>query len=223
MKKKKGKVTLSDKAYEYIRGKIVSGEYKEGDLLTEVMIGEELNMSRTPVKKAFTKLELQNYVQSIDGIGTMVKGLSIKDLSDIYEARILIEVSALKTSIKRINPSEAENMMERLKEVLHDAKQGKIPTTDDNTELDTEFHALITNNTTNAYFIILMDQIKAQIERYQYEAYALTDTTIPTTEAHIEILTKIMEDDYEGAKEALTNHIKWSFRELSKALFNFEI
>lgn len=180
-------------------------------------------MSRTPVKKAFTKLEVQNYVQSIDGIGTMVKGLSIKDLSDIYEARILIEVSALKTAIKRIDPDEAEKMMLKLKKFLDEIESGKKYSPDYTTEVDTEFHALITNNTTNDYFKILMDQIKHQIERYQYEAYTLTDTTIPTTKHHIEILSNIMADNYEGAKEALTNHIKWSFKELSSALFNFDI
>lgn len=223
MREKKKKVTLSEKAYEYVRGKIVSGEFKEGEVITEASIGEELNMSRTPVKKAFTKLEVQNYVKSIDGIGTIVKGLSIKDLSDIYEARILIEVSSLKTAIKRINPTEAEKMMEKLQTFLKDVESGKEFSPDYTAQLDGEFHGLIINNTTNDYYKILMDQIKHQIERYQYEAYALTDTTIPTTKHHIEILSKIMEDDYNGAKDAITNHIKWSFRELSSALFNFEI
>ena len=45
------RVTLSEKAYEYIKSKIVSGEFKEGELLTEKSIGEILEMSRTPVKK----------------------------------------------------------------------------------------------------------------------------------------------------------------------------
>ena len=50
------RVTLSEKAYEYIKSKIVSGEFKEGELLTEKSIGEILEMSRTPVKKSIYKV-----------------------------------------------------------------------------------------------------------------------------------------------------------------------
>lgn len=220
--KTNNKVTLSEKAYEFIRSKIVSGEFKEGEIITEASIGEMLNMSRTPVKKAFTKLEVQNYVRSIDGIGTIVKGLSIKDLSDIYEARILIEVNALKTAINRISQADKENMMEKLIYVKNEVEKGNSFTPEFTAQIDSEFHSLIIDNTTNDYFKILIGEIKHQIERYQYEAYALTETTLTTTQHHIDILNKIILNDYDAAAKAITEHIQYSFKELSRALFNFE-
>ena len=67
----KSKQTLSDKAYIYIRDLIISGEVKGGELLTEKSIGEELKMSRTPVKRALTRLEQEGYLKSIDGVGKL--------------------------------------------------------------------------------------------------------------------------------------------------------
>lgn len=217
------RVTLSEKAYEYIKSKIVSGEFKEGELLTEKSIGEALEMSRTPVKKAFTKLEMQNYVRSIDGIGTIVTGISIKDLSDIYEARTVIEVGALSSSIKRINREELKELIEKLRGVLNELNSGKTFSTEYAMELDAEVHKLIIDNSSNHYYQVLMKNIISQIERYRYEAYALTDTTKDVTEDHIEILEAILDNNYEDAKKALESHIAHSFREISTALFDLNI
>ena len=97
--KLKSRETLSDKAYRFIRNSIISGDVKGGELLTEKSIGEQLNMSRTPVKRALTRLEQEGYLKSVDGVGTIVLELSLKDLSDIYEVRIAIEKIAMRTGV----------------------------------------------------------------------------------------------------------------------------
>ena len=100
------KETLSEVAYRYLKEQIISGVIREGDVITENNIGRALGMSRTPVKKALTQLESENYVRCLDGIGTVVVGLSLSDLRDIYDVRISMELLALKTSIHNIRPAE---------------------------------------------------------------------------------------------------------------------
>ncbi|MFR9307830.1 MAG: GntR family transcriptional regulator, partial [Lachnospiraceae bacterium] len=60
------KETLSEVAYRYLKEQIISGVIREGDVITENNIGRALGMSRTPVKKALTQLESENYVRCLD-------------------------------------------------------------------------------------------------------------------------------------------------------------
>ncbi|RVU54721.1 GntR family transcriptional regulator [Anaerosphaera multitolerans] len=215
--------TLSSKAYDFLKEKIISGDIKDGDLITENRIGELLNMSRTPVRKALTKLETENYVKCIDGVGSIVIGLSTRDLADIYEVRENIEALALKSSIRRISKTKIENLRQELLSVLELYEKGEKVDVSKLIDLDLRFHNIIIDNSQNNYVKIVMGTIQNQIERYQDQAYILTDTGQETTMQHIEILESIEKQDYEVAKEKLVNHINWSFRTISNAMSSLEI
>lgn len=212
------KETLSDKAYKYLRKQIVSGKIKGGDLITEKSIGEILNMSRTPVKRALTRLEQEGYVKSVDGVGTIVSKLSLSDLTDIYEVRIELEKLALKSSINYI-PYTQINRLERELMLLISNKSNGINSSDYFLySLDEEFHTMIINNSLNNYVKEIYLNIKNQIDRYQHEAYTLTDTAIESTEYHLIILGFIKEKNLEKALESLEDHLKWSYKVMVEAL-----
>lgn len=212
----KSKQTLSDKAYIYIRDLIISGEVKGGELLTEKSIGEELKMSRTPVKRALTRLEQEGYLKSIDGVGTIVLELSIKDLADIYEVRIALEKIAVKTSIHNISDLEIDRLRTDLLKILEDKKNNKYITEDYLIEKDEEIHMLILENSDNNYIKNIYSSIKSQIDRYQHEAYTLTDTIVESTEYHLEILKCLKNRDLKETLVILEEHLKWSYGVLVK-------
>lgn len=219
----KKKMNLSDKAYKYMKEKIVLGEIRDGEIITEKSVGDLLNMSRTPVKKALVQLEHENYVKCIDGVGTIVVGLSIKDLADIYEVRKTLEILALKSSINKISESEINTIEKSLKNILYKKEKGIGIVSQDLVKIDSALHDLIIKNSTNNYIKKLMKYIESQIERYKYGAYSLTDTICESVEQHVEILNYIKDRDYENASNSLGNHITWSFEVLSKALSNIDI
>ena len=64
MEKDKG-YSLSEKVFHKLRNDILSGVYQENDELREMTIGKELGVSRTPVREAFKKLELEGLVKTI--------------------------------------------------------------------------------------------------------------------------------------------------------------
>lgn len=217
---KQKKNILSEKAYYFLRDKIIHGEIKANEMITEHNIASYLGMSRTPVKKAITLLETENYVKSIDGVGTFVIGISIEDLSDLYEVRKVIESLALKTAINNIKSQDIEIMMQKLDDILFKYDNNEIIESSYIADVDDEVHNLILNNSRNNYIKKLFNNIKSQIIRYQYEAYILTDTGKDSTIQHKEILENIMNRNFELAKKSLENHINWSFNVLSQALSN---
>lgn len=210
------KTSLSDRAYEYLKEQIVQGELNDGDIITEQKVGDFLGMSRTPVKRALTKLELESYVKCIDGVGTVVVGLSLSDLNDIYNVRMSLETLALKTSIKNINLVQIEKMRTEFNEKLEEYKKMKYLSPLEIAELDAKFHALIINNCNNNYIVKLMNLITTQANRYKLQAYTYTDTFEESVRQHLEILKHIEDDNYEEAAECLEKHIKWSYRALAE-------
>ncbi|OFO59686.1 hypothetical protein HMPREF3023_04960 [Peptoniphilus sp. HMSC075B08] len=210
------KQTLSDKAYFYLRDLIVSGDVKGGELLTEKKIGEKLNMSRTPVKRALTRLEQEGYLKSVDGVGNIVRELSVKDLADIYELRIALEKIAIKSSINNISDMEISKLENDLKDILEKKQNLESISSEYLIRKDEEIHMLILENSTNDYIKGIYSNIKSQIDRYQQEAYTLTDTTVESTEFHLEILDAIKRRNLEETTKILEEHLKWSYEVLVK-------
>ncbi|CDZ75490.1 hypothetical protein ING2D1G_1352 [Peptoniphilus sp. ING2-D1G] len=210
--------SLSSKAYNYIKEKIVSGELKDGDIITEKNIGEALHMSRTPVKRAITQLELESYLKSMDGIGTRIIGLSIKDLKDIYEVRTNLETLALKSSFSNIKKEDIEKIKSDLKKIKKLYDENAEPEPELLAEVDDAFHSLITENTTNDYVKSLVESIDLKLERYTVAAYKWTNTGEEATRQHMNILKEIEIGNYETANKYLKDHINWSLDILNEAL-----
>ena len=212
------KETLSEVAYRYLKEQIISGVIREGDVITENNIGRALGMSRTPVKKALTQLESENYVRCLDGIGTVVVGLSLSDLRDIYDVRISMELLALKTSIHNIRPAEIAELRGDFQRELEAYRRAGGISDQRIAEIDARFHQLIVDKSNNTYIKNLVRVLAAQIRRYQAVAYSLTDTFEESAGQHLGILQKIEERNLDEARELLRAHIEWSYKELAAVM-----
>ena len=85
------KYSLRGRVFQKLRDDILNGKYKENDELREVAIGEELGVSRTPVREAFRQLELEGLIRIVPNKGAYVTGITSKDVEDIYMIRALLE------------------------------------------------------------------------------------------------------------------------------------
>ena len=94
--------SLRGRVFQKIREDILSGKYKEHEELKEVAIGEELGVSRTPVREAFRQLELEGLIQIIPNKGAYVTGITAKDVKDIYMIRSLLEGLCARMATEKI-------------------------------------------------------------------------------------------------------------------------
>lgn len=82
---------LREVVFEHLRNSILNGELDPGERLMELQLAEQLGVSRTPIREAIRKLELEGLVEMIPRKGAYVADLSIKDILDVLEVRMYLE------------------------------------------------------------------------------------------------------------------------------------
>ena len=132
--------SLSEKVFHKLQEDILSGKYAVDEELKEKTIGDELGVSRTPVREALRQLELQGLVTITPNKGAHVTGFSKEDLNDIYEIRSVMEGLCAKWAAKKATPEQIEELEENV--FLSDFHFSK-ENWDQMVELDNRFHELV--------------------------------------------------------------------------------
>jgi DNA-binding GntR family transcriptional regulator len=103
---------LSKDILSTLRCDIIKGKYRRGQKLTEQRVCSDYNVSRTPVREAFYKLEAEGLIETVPNKGAFVIGVSGQDIRDLFELRKLYEVQAVKWAIERITDAELDTLSE---------------------------------------------------------------------------------------------------------------
>jgi DNA-binding GntR family transcriptional regulator len=137
---------LRDVIFNTIREAIIVGELKPGERLMEVQLAEKMGVSRTPVREAIRKLELEGLVEMLPRKGAHVADLSVKDIMNVLEVRSTLDGLASTLSAERITDEE-------LKELRHVQQQFANYVEKDNLQgiikKDVEFHDIIYRSSRN--------------------------------------------------------------------------
>lgn len=104
--------SISDIIYRKLRDQIFSGEYQVGQRLKERDLAKQLNISRTPIREAFMRLENEGLIVSQPRRGVIVKGITKEDITEIYSIRCSLECLAVETAIDRITDQEIKKLQE---------------------------------------------------------------------------------------------------------------
>ncbi len=157
---------LRDVVFQTLRQSILRGELAPGERLMEIHLAERLGVSRTPIREAIRKLELEGLVVMIPRRGAVVASITEKDLKDVLEVRQTLELLAAEVACERITKEK----LEELKQAAEDFQ--RLKNTADVTELaeaDVRFHEVIYEATGNARLISLLNNLREQMYRYRLE------------------------------------------------------
>ena len=105
---------LREVVCETLRDAIRKGVLAPGERLMEIQLAEELGVSRTPVREAIRKLELEGYVIMMPRRGTYVANLSIRDVNEVFEIRTSLDSLASGLAAERITDEELEHLQRLL-------------------------------------------------------------------------------------------------------------
>lgn len=121
--------SLRGRVFRHLREDILNGVYKDHEELREVTIGEELGVSRTPVREALRQLELEGLVTIIPNKGAYVTAITRKDVKDIYKIRSQLEGLCANWATKYITDAQIEQMSEmdgKFHKILYEASNSRI-------------------------------------------------------------------------------------------------
>ena len=195
---------LRDVVFNTLRRAILKGELKPGERLMEIALADKLGVSRTPIREAIRKLELEGLVVMAPRKGAKVASITERDLNDVLEVRKGMEVLAISLACERITKEE----MEHLEEI--EAHFQTLIESDNLTELaevDVQFHDTIYQATNNKRLVQLLNNLREQMYRYRLEYVKDARAHSILISEHKDIIDKLSKKDEENTKIVIRQHI----------------
>ncbi|TDL31060.1 GntR family transcriptional regulator [Jeotgalibacillus sp. S-D1] len=105
-------------AYEKVKRAIMLKRLNPGQRITEDWVSQELNMSRTPIRAAFKRLESEGLIQLVPHKGAFVCNPSNKELEDVFHLRIMLEGYAAQLAINHISENDLKEFEQLLEQEI---------------------------------------------------------------------------------------------------------
>ena len=192
---------LRDVVFNTLRQAILRGEFKPG----EIQLANKRGVSRTPIREAIRKLELEGLVIMIPRKGAEVADITEKSLRDVLEVRKALEELAVQLACEKITQEELEELEkagENFKKVLNRSKD-----ITEVAEADVRFHDVIYMATDNQKLIHLLNKLREQMYRYRVEYLKNPDVHEQLTQEHEEIVYHIKRREKVEATAVTCQHI----------------
>ncbi|MDE6944687.1 MAG: GntR family transcriptional regulator [Lachnospiraceae bacterium] len=207
------KYSLRGRVFQKLREDILSGKYKEHEELKEVAIGEELGVSRTPVREAFRQLELEGLIQIVPNRGAYVTGITAKDVKDIYMIRSLLEGLCARLATEKITKEQLEEMEENIYLADFHASKGHM---DQMAELDNRFHDILYEACDSKMLEHTLRDYHQYVLRVRQKTLSTNTRGRASNDEHRQIMEAIKEKDADRAEQLANGHILNAYENMVK-------
>ncbi len=195
---------LRDVVFHTLRQAILKGEMEPGERLMEIQLAKKLGVSRTPIREAIRKLELEGLVIMIPRKGAEVAGITEKALRDVLEVRRSLEELAIELAVARMKDEDIralETARIEFKEALNSSDMIRIA------QADEKFHDVIYAGTYNDRLVQILNNLRDQIYRYRLEYIKDVGKRQLILIEHENILNAVKTRNLELGKRAMREHI----------------
>ena len=195
---------LRDVVFNTLRQAILTGELKPGERLMEIHLANRLGVSRTPIREAIRKLELEGLVTMIPRRGAEVAQITEKSMNDVLEVRRTLDALSAELACERISPEEEEALKKACQnfEEAVKTKDAKIIA-----KADVAVHDIIAAATGNQRLIQLINNLAEQMYRYRFEYIKDASQHERIIQEHRVIYESIAKKDKEAASNMAKTHI----------------
>ncbi len=195
---------LRDVVFNTLRQAILKGELEPGERLMEIQLAERLGVSRTPIREAIRKLELEGLVLMVPRKGAEVARISEKSLREVLEVRRSLEELAIELACQKIT-DEQIGELEAAEAVFAEAVQKGDPMTI--AESDESYHDVIYQATENGRLVQILNNLREQMYRYRLEYIKDADKRHILVVEHEHIIRAVKSRNISEAKQAMREHI----------------
>lgn len=205
-------VSLADQVFEHIETNILSGKYQKGEILTEMKLCSEMGVSRTPVREALRRLEQEHLIEESPK-GTVVVGISEKDLEDIFLIRGKLEGNAAELAALNHTPEQLEVLKEAVEFQefylnKQDPEHIKL--------MDSRFHETIFKMCGSAVFYDVLKPLHRKILKYRRASVTDNSRATASVSEHRAIYEAIAVKDGKKASELIIKHLNNAYKQIAK-------
>lgn len=202
---------LGQKIFQKIRKDIITGKYGNGEELKELLIANEMGVSRTPVREALRQLEREELVAIIPNKGTYVLGVTTQDMKDIYEIRASLEGLCVKRVVRIATPEQLEGLEEILYLTeFHMKKEHNKQLV----ELGGKFHEILYDVGDSRMLRRILKNYYLYLEQVRKVLFSIPEKAKQAVSEHWQILEAIKERDEEKAGRAVNSHITSTIKQI---------
>ncbi len=206
------KKNSEDAVYIKLKNAIRKRYIKQGSQLVEVTLAQQLGVSRTPVRSAIKRLEVEGLVNSIPNRGAFVITPTPGEIEETFMVRLELEKMAARLAAKRITPEQIEGLNELIKTEEKIFDKANLDQYD---KINAKFHMEIADCSGNK---VLASYIKELLDRTRiylilFDPFFKLEMS-PTVEAHQAIVDALAEGSEETAAQAVHDHLQSSVERL---------
>lgn len=211
--------SLGSRVFQRIREDILQGKYKENEELRENAIGKELGVSRTPVREALRQLELEGLVAIVPNKGAYVKGITQKDVWDIYVVRSMLEGLCARWAAEHITDEQLDELEETLLLAEFQLKRASGVNAEQVTALDGRFHAILYEASGSRILSHVLTDFHNYVQTARRDSVISEERARKSIREHRQILRAIRDRDEELAEQLANEHILHVMQNLKKQGF----
>ena len=173
-----------------------------GERLNEAILAKELGVSRTPLREALNRLATEGFLTFSANNGFFRKPLDVKEIFDLYEFRMYLELSAVKLAVERATDQQ---LLEIEEFVTESAREVPGRTVDELVALDEQFHEMIVKLSGNVQMLNSLRNINAQIQFVRW--LDMTERRAETQSQHKDIIAAMRKRDRRESERLISEHI----------------
>lgn len=195
---------MTDWVWEELREAIIDLRLRPGEPLREVALAEQLGVSKTPLREAFTRLEQEGLVETTSFKGAVVTGYSERDLKEIYELRALLEGAAARTATERASAATFAELREVVDRSREHRDAGDLVGL---AALHERFDAIVYAQVANERIAALIENLRAHLTRIGKLTEGIPGRVEASVEEHAAIVDAIVAGDGAEAERITRLHI----------------
>ena len=194
-------ISIADQIFDQLERDILSGKYKRGEILSELRLSKELDVSRTPIREALLRLEQENVLRET-GRGMEVIGITAEDMLDLYDIRLHLEGPSARRAAEKITDEQLAQLLE-----LTELQRYYISRSENIKNLDSQFHELLYRcSGSNAYTDVLM-RIHKKMTKYRKASVSEHSRAQQSNDEHMAIYQALASHDPDAAEKAVLIHV----------------
>ena len=197
-------VSLADQVFEQLENDIIQGVYSKGEILIELKLAEQLQVSRTPIREALRRLEQERLIEDT-GKGSRVLGITREDVEDIMNIRLYLEGLASYYATVNITPEGREELSHivDLQEFYYNKWDPERLR-----QADDSFHDVICRLSRRSVIYDTLSPLHRKTRRYRRISIQNKERATQTLNEHRAIYDAILSGNADLARELTTKHIE---------------
>lgn len=196
--------SLHERVYRQLKNDIIIGRYHPGEKLDVHLLAGEHGVSRTPVRDALRALQQEGLVEILPRVGYFASRITIKDVEDIFQLRLIVETASAELATGRISESE----LAYLEQLSHPYVEGHLESYKRFLAENREFHYRVALATGNRRLAEVVADLLNQMQRLLILRLDLRNSADEMLSEHRRLLQAFRRNDRQGARRAMEEALR---------------